>query len=249
MSHYTVGVIFQPTPGWSVEQEVERALAPYDERRLVPPYDAPCGCVGRRAREAAAALVDERCGSVEALRAQRAAQEGVVPEAELSTWWEQQWEVRVALQERWARLHPARAEPNSICGFNTESYCEEGGQVGERFKDGSGCGGTGSERTQGNDHGYWDWYEIGGRWDGDLYADGETAEDLNVRPVRALLARVPLYLPLALVLPTGEWVAKARMGWWACTSDELPPAWWEAEFRRHYEAHADCLLCLVDAHC
>lgn len=241
-------MIFQPTSERSVEEEVERALAPYDENRLVPPYNKPCSCVGSRARAAVRALVDERRGTVVELRARHERLKESTPEAELEAWWSEEWEVRQALEERFARLHPARSEPDPTCGFYSVDHENEAVR-GQRYEDGSGCGGTGIERTQRNESGYWDWYQIGGRWDRKLYADGEVAENLNVRPVRELLARTPLYQPFALVLPGGEWAAKARMGWWACTNDELPAAWWEAEVRRLYEAHAGCLLALVDCHC
>ena len=248
MSHFTTGVIFQPTPGRSVEEQIERALAPYDENRLMPPYDQPCHCIGHQARAAARALAVERRGTIEQLRAQATEMRAAKTEAEVDAWWAAEIEVRDALEERWARLHPARTEPDPTCGFYSVDH-ENEALRGQRYEDGSGCGGSGVERSRANPIGFWDWWEIGGRWDGNLYRAGKTAENVNVRPISELLAQEPLYQPFALVLPTGEWVAKARMGWWACTSDELPTAWWAAEVRRLYEAHADCLLCLVDAHC
>lgn len=79
-------------------------------------------------------------------------------------------------------------KPDPKCGFYDQEMCDSLGRdngdgtytfdvgreyertvrVGDRYDDGSGCGGTGVNPTTYNPDSKWDWYSIGGRWDGNL---------------------------------------------------------------------------------
>ena len=74
-----------------------------------------------------------------------------------------------------------------------------------------------SKRTD-NPDGAWDWYEIGGRWDG--YVNGRTAAPSDEVPgtvennsvlAASLLKnrRLSSRLPAVIVTPTGQWIEKA----------------------------------------
>ena len=255
ISHFTVGVIVMPEEIWPgqeslqerTEAAVERLLSPYDENLRCPPHEEACHCIGKVARQAARARVETQRGPFSALREQLAE----LPQEEREQRWEEEREVREALTERWARLHPARGEPDLTCGCYTEAGCPAGCPVGQRFEDGSGCGGTGRIQSTDNPRGWWDYWVIGGRWSGALYgADLNSTNDLrrNSQEVRTWLQLAKPFVPFALVLPSGAWLSKARMGWFGCASGEMPQEWWEAEVRKQLEAWEDGTLILVDAH-
>lgn len=83
----------------------------------------------------------------------------------------------------------------------------------------------------------WDWYQPGGRWDGDATADGRNF--FQVSELR------PDWSAFAIVTPNGEWHEKGKMGWWAIVTDEKKN--WPAEmyelasaFPEHNALYLDC---------
>lgn len=110
-----------------------------------------------------------------------------------------------------------------------------------------------------NPFGKWDWYEIGGRWDGHLYGRGQnrklrpvSAIEYNTIPVANFLRSKAFAkrLPCAIVTPTGEWIARsmeigASYGWflWELSSKE-----WAKRVRRVLRAFPNHRIVCVDAH-
>lgn len=91
----------------------------------------------------------------------------------------------------------------------------------------------------------WDWYDIGGRWDGALVSkDGQMvnegyADEIDWEKTDA---------PFAFITPDGEWHEKGKMGWWAIVSDEKEQDAWKEEFRKAVEEYGDCCVISVDCH-
>ncbi len=97
-----------------------------------------------------------------------------------------------------------------------------------------------------NPNSKWDWYVIGGRWDGwinDREASGETVLDNLATTEQALKRRKSVH---ALVTPDGRWHEHGQMGWWGLMLTENPG--WERRQRtilRQFPRHH---LLILDAH-
>jgi hypothetical protein len=92
----------------------------------------------------------------------------------------------------------------------------------------------------------WDWYVIGGRWDGWINGretDREAIED-NRATVRQAMERG--IIPHAIITPDGEWHERGRMSWWAILTTENEN--WEAQAREILAAYPGHDLVIVDAH-
>ena len=98
--------------------------------------------------------------------------------------------------------------------------------------------------TTANDNAQWDWYRVGGRWDGYITNnpqesengfnfDGkhETIENNNI-----LVSKLPNdKIPYGLVLPNDEWLDKDSSGNWRNLFEESL-----AKFTDHYIVSLDC---------
>ena len=85
--------------------------------------------------------------------------------------------------------HPMRKKPDPTCGFYSESMLADmkkkypddkkiqKAKPGDRYSDKSGCAGTGRVTTTYSPKSQWDWYEIGGRWTGELVDDYDPYRD------------------------------------------------------------------------
>lgn len=83
----------------------------------------------------------------------------------------------------------------------------------------------------------WDWYVIGGRWDGTL--------PNNICPV----SEIPKdFTCFAIVTPDGEWHERGRMGWWAIVMNEKDEMGWEFVQSALFAAYKDCTAVGVDLH-
>jgi len=94
----------------------------------------------------------------------------------------------------------------------------------------------------------WDWYVVGGRWDGwllDRKTSGRRIVD-NVVPVSQVLANEKF--PFVLITPDGQWHERGKMGWWAMSTNEKDEAIWHEELRQLLQQYSDHQLVLVDAH-
>lgn len=111
----------------------------------------------------------------------------------------------------------------------------------------------------------WDWYTIGGRWNGDLHvkdgvhvatprgrpaagAEAHTGGGVNfVERVSDLdLDKTPV--TFAVLTPDGEWHERGHMGWFGLVSDEQNHDKWAAQWRALVGAHPDESAFLVDVH-
>lgn len=99
-----------------------------------------------------------------------------------------------------------------------------------------------------NPAGKWDWYQIGGRWNGWLHdRDCKSSEDDdNVATVEHVIARDKI--PFALVTPDGSWHEQGQMGWWGAVIDGKETVDWHAEAKAILQNYLDHSMVLVDAH-
>lgn len=164
----------------TVESLVEGILAPYDENLQVEPYETQCHCVGNIARRDARAAADKACGSIDDLRKSFWARR---PEDETPKQQDAAWKAHIAeyvrIEDEAFNAHPMRDKPDPECGFYLGDYWNKQIDKGElnpelwgrRYEDGSGCGGTGVYTSTRNPLSKWDWWVIGGRWQGELDAN------------------------------------------------------------------------------
>lgn len=102
----------------------------------------------------------------------------------------------------------------------------------------------------------WDWYSIGGRWDGFLPLKEKDEEGNRLETDEALFHEIDWeylfsekYPPFCYVTPDGEWVEKGEMGWWGVTFDEKPEDSWLEQFKDYLkEVDPNCLVTVVDFH-
>ncbi len=164
MSHFSLHVLvpkLKPATQARVEAQVAALLAPFSEELNVAPYLKPCYCVGREARMAAVAAANQEVGTFDLQRerfarqypelarvdrfARDADRDSIEKADEL--WKKEFVEPREAAEKRALEAHPQKAA--------TDPDCEE-------------CEGKGTNETQYNPKSKWDWYSIGGRWNGGL---------------------------------------------------------------------------------
>ena len=98
----------------------------------------------------------------------------------------------------------------------------------------------------------WDWYSVGGRWDGFLhYKDADPGfEETNVAYIHELdMDYLFEHIPFCFVTEDGEWIEKGEMGWWCSVSNEKSEETWKQQFVDYVKSlDADCLVTVVDFH-
>lgn len=88
---------------------------------------------------------------------------------ECDSLWKDYIKERNEFEEKLFNEHPMKDEPNPKCGFYSGERADwwpEDAKEGDRYDDESGCGGTGTYRSTYNPQSKWDWWVIGGRWNG-----------------------------------------------------------------------------------
>jgi hypothetical protein len=92
----------------------------------------------------------------------------------------------------------------------------------------------------------WDWYVIGGRWDGwinDRETSNESIED-NSALVQEAIARNRI--PHAVITPDGDWHERGQMGWFATLLTENEN--WEQHVGAILAPYSGYRFVIVDAH-
>jgi hypothetical protein len=99
-----------------------------------------------------------------------------------------------------------------------------------------------------NPAGRWDWYEVGGRWDGYLHGT-------NVMPAGRLSQDKCLrkHLPFFLLNPAGEWIAREQLyvvgpGVRGVQVDRMTDAAWLRRVREQLERWPEHQVVCVDVH-
>ena len=121
-------------------------------------------------------------------------------------------------------------------------------------------GDTLAYRSTYNPKSKWDWYVIGGRWDGAMRGL-EELEDAdhgfhfdqkfrtigrNMCPVSELIERE--YLPFAVLTPDGKWHERAKMLWFAIEKDPKEGDAWKDEVLAILRKYEDYVAVSLDCH-
>lgn len=98
----------------------------------------------------------------------------------------------------------------------------------------------------------WDWYSVGGRWDGFLHYKNEELgfAETNEAYIHELDIDYLLeHIPFCFVTEDGEWREKGEMGWWGSVSNEKPEDSWKQQFVDYVKSlDENCLVTVVDFH-
>ena len=98
----------------------------------------------------------------------------------------------------------------------------------------------------------WDWYSVGGRWNGFLhYKDADPGfEETNIACIHELDMDYLLeHVPFCFITEDGEWREKGEMGWWGSVSNEKPEDSWKQQFVDYVKSlDENCLVTVVDFH-
>ena len=92
----------------------------------------------------------------------------------------------------------------------------------------------------------WDWWVIGGRWDGwitNAKTAGERLADNTATTEQAIERNV---IPHAIVTPDGEWHEHGKMGWWGILLTEKEN--WDSEAREILTRYPGHNVVILDAH-
>lgn len=242
MSHFsTLVIIPRDISAEAAEKLVSERLAPFDENLEHPEHDVPCYCRGTAAQAAATAAAVAAHGPFEAIRAAYWAK----LEAERT---DESWKAHiapyVATEEAALSTRDDKDAPDPTCDE---------------------CGGSGTRKTTRNPDSKWDWWRVGGRWDGAIFGkdeakrretrDGFNFDDVhqdvtrNRRRVGDFLATCEggdAWFPFAIVTPDGKWNEKGSMGWWGMVADEKDD--WPAQAAAILRAHESLDGVLCDLH-
>lgn len=250
MSHFATLVLLNPDDATTEDARtaaIARLMAPYDENTNVPEYDRECSCIGQVARRAVDDAADATFGTMDDMRKQfreiHAAKEdaGEMADNEREDLWRDFLGPRMDWEKEAIDRHPDRNKPDPTCGYYTGERAEwwpDGAKDGDRYGDGSGCAGLGTVKSTYNPKSKWDYYGVGGRWNGGL------GQGRNVAPTASLNG----VKPFAVVTPDGQWHERDQMGWWAMVADEKPKDEWEATVRQLLAAHPDTIAVALDCH-
>ncbi len=92
----------------------------------------------------------------------------------------------------------------------------------------------------------WDWYVVGGRWDGwinDRKASGERI-DANMATTEQAIERHKI--PHAIITPDGQWHEHGEMGWWGIMLTENEQ--WDTEALKLFALYPGHQVVIIDAH-
>lgn len=146
MSHFVMLVLLNGVKPESVCNEtIEDVLAPYSENIKVAPYKTDCWCIGSEARAHGHGVASQTVGLLDDIREAY----WLIPEDQRPKW-EQHIKAYSDAEKAAEESHPMFGKP--------DPKCED-------------CKGTGKRTTTYNPNSKWDWWVIGGRWQGLLLGD------------------------------------------------------------------------------
>jgi len=259
MSHYyTVVLIPGDTKVQKIHETVEKLLAPFDENIEADEYERECYCVSWKAKRAGTDaaqsfksmddLRDEFNEKYRGLRNEQndyifgritlSAKEADELEQELDRLWEDHVAEYKRIEKEATESHPLFDKP--------DPECED-------------CNGTGMEKSTYNPESKWDWWVVGGRWNGAITSDPKNSEDgfnfgheyhnleSNTIKVAELPKPIPRdIIPFAIITPDGSWNEKGKMGWWGVVTDKQDD--WVEVARQILEEHRNCIAVGCDLH-
>lgn len=241
MSHFLTLVILPKRTAISkIEAKTAQLLQPYDVNTQVPLYETACMCVGIQARVEVEAEVTEQYDIKQLREEYQNLPEEQQTEEKLAELLNPCFELRQELLE----AHPLKDKPNPTC------EC---------------CEGTGKRTTQFNPAAKWDWWVIGGRWDGWIhgpvrqeascdkkagynFGNEHHRPENNCRRVSEIPIDDPFYLPFAVVTPDSQWIEQGEMGMWAIVMNAVGDEQWHQTVKEILAKYPDHLVVAVDCH-
>jgi hypothetical protein len=256
MSHFMAIVITDLVDSPSsteIESAVEDLLEPYNENTEVDEYKTSCSCsrwnLTNAVREA---LLKEglSIGQLQDELAERIknGELGRLPNYEKDPeGWDDFFKRRETLWKEMSKSYFEREEALSKMlkeeFFKPDPECED-------------CHGSGKYMTTYNPNSKWDWWVIGGRWDG-VIRSLESIDDgiggFNFGPEYHMLERNTIVLrdiedvtPYTIITPDGKWHARGEMGWFGMSSHDKDD--WEDVVKEIYELYSENIAVGVDCH-
>jgi hypothetical protein len=239
-----------------VDYYIGEVMERYNENIDVPEYERPCYCIGKKAELDSQATASEIVGSIDKIRDRfhKEIKPKVLKEMELESEnkrteqyikanskkirasekrldkeWEKELkpfniEVQQALD-----LHPLKDKPDPDC---------------------TDCKGKGIMKSQYNPNSKWDWYEIGGRWNGYLTDNGYEDNLLanNSLTVKEMLDKFEEKNGIfAFINSNGKWYEEGVMGWWGISTENKPD--WEQILKKLLEEEdPENFVVCIDCH-
>lgn len=159
MSHFVVVCFCEPNSNNDYQEAIDKLLAPYNENLEVDEYDKDCYCINSEAMRAGNEAAEKELGTtIEEIRKKFWANplnQELDGKAKDAAWKDEIAPMREA-RERHTRAHDMFMKPDSSC---------------------ENCHGTGKYKSTYNPKSKWDWYVIGGRWEGCLKPDYDPDND------------------------------------------------------------------------
>jgi hypothetical protein len=149
-------------------------------------------------------------------------------------------ELIVSRGEPFYNLDKCREQIEALRQTTPEERYQEQIRFHERFN------ADGEPVTNYNPDSKWDWYVVGGRWDGwvnDRESSGEQLLD-NTATTEQAIARDKI--PHAIITPDRQWNENGQMGWWGMmlTEDEH----WDSAVKQLFASYPGHRVVIVDAH-
>lgn len=155
------------------------------------------------------------------------------------------WSARRAMQARLLE------DPNNAALCAPEADCEE-------------CHGTGIYQSTYNPESKWDWWRVGGRWDGAIQGErrddgdggfnfGPEHQELRNNVIRSEPLKKQIHTgaqspPFSMLTLDGKWHESGKMGWWAMVSDEKGAEVWRETVVELLDQAGDCWVVACDLH-
>lgn len=228
MSHFVIAVALTESEydGGDCEYAIEEKIKLFDENMEVAPYKTECWCVNREA----------------------------INESEKQAQRELGWDWK-AVRERFWEENSGKSEDETdrIWGEIIKPYCDRRDKLASEHpmhnkpKDGcENCQGTGEYLTTYNPESKWDWWVIGGRWDG-IFEEYDRLPDKNAAYGEELVTHTVCW---GLVVPdhngVSRWAEKGKMGWFGMSSNNNEN--WDAIRSELFTKYKEFIFVAIDCH-
>jgi len=201
------------------EEAVQELLHPFYEDLEFEEYTKKCYCIGDIAKEIISQMLSEANNFLAEVYREKVKEKGYRPyRDELTSLFHEIKDPFISLSQHMLSLHPDRNKPTPDCDC---------------------CKGKGEYTTTANPQGYWDWYEIGGRWSSYLIKKQSPTGYVAIADVFEICSAwfnryqaashdfrklseedKTCPFPFGLVTPNGDWLSRGVMGWWGMVHDE-----------------------------
>lgn len=244
MSHFCVVALIPKeleNDGNAILSKVKELMEPYNENIEVEEHEEKCSCIGLKAEVEACEETERVLGSIGSIRNLFHA----LPEEEKT-------------DEKWNEMvRPIREMRKKLFEENTKKN--------DPTPNCDLCEGTGIFKSTYNENSKWDWYRVGGRFNGWLMGEEKQKEfestdngfnfgfsyeclENNCIPVEKIDTSDKYYTPFAILTPDGVWNEKGKGGWWGMVSNEKDENVWCDEVKNIYDNNKDCLMVCLDVH-